>query len=606
MQSLIEAARSKKLDRIIVGYAVGAWAGVQAASIAAPTFFWPQWVLQAIIGFALIGLPIALIGGWALGVRSESGGTLKPSRRDLQVLAILGVFLVIVGPPLTWALWPRPRPAIALPETAIEAPPNSVAVLPFANLSGDPAKEYFSDGIAEEVLNDLANKPDLRVAARTSSFMFKGRNADITTIARALHVRAMLEGSVRDAGNRVRIAAQLINAADGFQLWSGTYDRNLTDILTVQSEIATAITAALVQKFLPARRTVAKKPLAIDPNAYRLYLQAKDLSHRGNEADLNQAAELLRAAAAKAPNFAAGYASLAGVLRTLVDRYSRTAFLEPAEIAARQAINLDPTNISALNTLTTILLDRWQWKQALEMFQKTQAASPNNALVLHQRSNIAYTFNYPAEDLAAELKASELDPLQPALKYGLALWYWNEKRYDEAAAAIHQVMQLRQGKFQDTDMECLIEASSGHFVEARRIRDSIAQYYAESPQNPMSCPFMLAFKEQNFSASRKMLEAAAADADKNGGSYINIADNYRMLGNVRSAMRWYERAYNARDPLVMFAPYEKYQTANLLAYPPWKGLWARPPIRAWEAARVEAGKILGVSPAIENGPRHAE
>src|SRR5436190_7272104 len=305
MQSLIEAARSKKLDRIIVGYAVGAWAGVQAASIAAPTFFWPQWVLQAIIGFALIGLPIALIGGWALGVRSESGGTLKPSRRDLQVLAILGVFLVIVGPPLTWALWPRPRPAIALPETAIEAPPNSVAVLPFANLSGDPAKEYFSDGIAEEVLNDLANKPDLRVAARTSSFMFKGRNADITTIARALHVRAMLEGSVRDAGNRVRIAAQLINAADGFQLWSGTYDRDLTDILTVQSEIATAITAALVQKFLPARRTVAKKPLAIDPNAYRLYLQAKDLSHRGNEADLNQAAELLRAVAAKAPNFAA-------------------------------------------------------------------------------------------------------------------------------------------------------------------------------------------------------------------------------------------------------------------------------------------------------------
>jgi adenylate cyclase len=594
MQDLIAAARSKKLDRITVGYGVAAWALVQAASIAAPTFFWPQWVLRAIIGLALIGLPIALVGGWAIGVRSESGGALKPSRTDLRVLAGLTIFLAIVGPLLTWAFWSRPGPALGIPETAVEAPANSLAVLPFANLSGNPANEYFSDGIAEEVLNDLANRPDLRVAARTSSFAFRGRNADIATIARALHVHAMLEGSVREAGNRVRITAQLINAADGFQLWSGTYDRDLTDILAVQSEIASAITGALVQKILPARRTATKKPLAIDPEAYRLYLQAKDLSHRGNEADLDQAADLLRKTTAKAPEFANGYALLASVLRTLVDRYSKIAFLVPAEDAAREAINLDPANISALNTLTTLLLDQWKWKDALEMFRRTQAASPNNALMLHQRSIIAYTFNYPAEDLAAELKASELDPLQPGIKYGLALWYWNEKRYDEAASAIHRVMQLRQGKFQDADMECLIEASRGHLEEARRIRASIASYYAERAQNPMSCPFMLAFKERDFSAARQMLETAAADAEKNGGSYVNIADNYRILGDLKSAMRWYERAYDARDPLVMFAPYEKYQTADLLSYPPWRALWARPPIQAWEAARVEAGKILGV------------
>ena len=593
MQHLVEAARSKKLDRIAIGYTVAAWAIIQATSIAAPTFFWPSGVLQAIIIAALIGFPIALLGGWALGVRAETGSALKPSRADLQILAALALFLAIAAPLFIWGFWPRAIPPTEAEQGTAEALPNSVAVLPFANLSGDPAKEYFSDGITDELLNDLANTPELRVAARTSSFAFKGHAVDIQTIARALHVHAMLEGSVREAGNRVRITAQLINAADGFHLWSHIYDRDLTDILAVQSEIATAITRALVQ-VMPGHRASPKAAASIDPDVYRSYLQAKSLFHRGNEADLNQAAELLRSVTAKAPDFADGYALLAGVLRTLVDRYSRTAELEPAEIAARQAINLDPANVTALNTLTTLLLDRWQWKEALAMFRKIQAANPNNPLVLHQRSNIAYTFDYPAEDLAAELKASELDPLQPSLKYGLALWYWNEKRYDEAATAIHEVMQLRQGKFQDADMECLIEVGRGNLEAARRTRDRIASYYAESPQNAMSCPFMLAFKEGNIAAARAMLIAAGKDADENGGSYVNLGDNYRMLGDLKTAMRWYERAYDARDPLVMFAPYEKYQTKDLVDYPPWKALWARPPIRAWEVARLEAGKILGV------------
>ena len=151
----------------------------------------------------------------------------------------------------------------------VSAAEASIAVLPFVNMSGDPSKEYFSDGVSEELLNDLANNPGLRVAARTSAFAFKGKNEDIQKIALTLHVRAILEGSVREIGDHLRITAQLINAADGYHLWSATYDRDLTDILVVQDDIARAITTALAQKLLvratgpcrPNQRQSTPKPI---------------------------------------------------------------------------------------------------------------------------------------------------------------------------------------------------------------------------------------------------------------------------------------------------------------------------------------------------------
>src|SRR5262249_1052131 len=151
--------------------------------------------------------------------------------------------------------------------------------LPFTNMSGDPSKDYFSDGISEELLNQLANVSELRVAARTSSFAFKGKNQDIRNIARALNVRAVLQGTVRDAAHHIRIAAQLTNAGDGYRLWSKTYDRDLRNILSLQDEIARAITASLTHSLLGA----SAKPAAgapIDPEAYRKYLEGQSFSGR--------------------------------------------------------------------------------------------------------------------------------------------------------------------------------------------------------------------------------------------------------------------------------------------------------------------------------------
>jgi TolB-like protein len=599
MRYLIEAARSKGLDRIAIAYAVSAWALVQAASIAAPAYAWAPWVLQVIILTALLGLPVVLIGAWTQGVRGAAGGTFRPSRADWHVLAVLSVGAVIGSGVTVWAFWPRAGAVPAEVQSVAAAPANSLAVLPFANLSGK-ANDYFSDGITDELLNALASRRGLRIAARTSSFAFKGRNLDAQVIARALHVRNLLTGSVREAGNHVRITAQLTNASDGYALWSQSFDRDLTDILAVQSDIANAITNALARSIENGGGGVAgsapsrARAEPIDRDAFRLYLEAKDLAYRGNEDDLNRAVGLLHSATEKAPDFANGYVLLGHSLFLLYERYNNAAALPSAEIAAQQALNLDTSNVAALGDLMRIRLEQWRWNDALDLFRKIQTAHANQALVLHQRAAFAYIFNYFVEDRAAELKAAELDPLNPGLWYALAVWYYNEKRYDEAAAAIHRVLQLRHGTWLDRDWECLIAVGRGRLDEARQLSDSIPGYYADSA-NLLSCPFAIAFARHDTARARAMIAAAIVDYQKNGGSSENaIAEAYRTLGDLKNAMPWYERAYEARDTLLLFVPYEKFQSHDLLDYPPWKELWARPPIRAWEAARVEAGRLLGV------------
>jgi TolB-like protein len=594
MGQLLRQIRARRLDRLAAAYAVGAWILVQGASILLPTFAAPLWALRLVIMATIVGLPVVLAAGWVLVPVLRPDGVL--SARHFAVLLAIGVAsattLSAIGY-FTWRTDANNSPASAT-ESRIQPEPNSIAVLPFVNMSGDPRREYFSDGISEELLNDLANTPQLRVAARTSSFAFKGHTANIAEIARALDVRVVLEGSVREAGNRVRITAQLVDAAGNYNLWSATYDRELTDILNVQSDIAKAITQALANKLVPRRaRTQSAR---IDPETYRLYLQARSLFHRGNEDDLRKAADLLGAVTTHAPDYGEGFAALSAVQRTLVDRYSRTEFRMPAETAAREAVSLDAGNIEALSSLTNLLLDRWQWKEALDTFQKTQDARSGSSEALHLRSIVAFTFNYPNEDINSEKKASELDPLQPKLKYGMALWYWNNKRYEEGATAIRQVLQLRHGKYQDLDQQCAIEVGLGHLDVARHAIATLLNYYKDSPQNAMNCPFYLAFADKDIARARALTDAAATDVDANGGSFVTIGDAYRQIGDLRKAMPWYERAYEARDTLLFLVPTEAWQTPEpLVSYPPWKTLWSRQPVRDWEAAQARAGKQLSVT-----------
>src|ERR1700720_3415698 len=353
MQQLIEAARLKKLDRIAVGYTVGAWAVVQASSIAAPAYFWPQWILPSVITGAVIGLPIALLSAWTVGVRAERGA-FRPSRADVQLLGILSLFLIVAAALFIWVFWPKTSPPTGQ-DVAAAPPPNSLAVLPFANLSGNPGKRYLSEGISDELINRLSQLPSLRVAARTSSFAFEDKRMDARTIARALDVRAILEGSVREAGTRVRIGAQLVNGANGFEIWSQSYDRELTDVLALQDDIARSVTGALTTKLLPASR----KLHSVDPEAYRLYLQGKFYNTQGNKDDLQKAISLLKQSTRRVPDFADSLAMLGNAEVLLDYNYSDAAEIPDAEESLQSALALDPGNMTALKAMTDLSTVLW-------------------------------------------------------------------------------------------------------------------------------------------------------------------------------------------------------------------------------------------------------
>jgi len=294
MERILQLARQRKLDRVGAGYAVVAWLVVQGASIALPAFDAAPWVMRWIIVASIAGFPLALALAWHLRADETASPTRSRGVRRWVLPGIMAfVFLALLAQLAIY--WSRGASLIASSGTTTTAQA-SVAVLPFANLSGDPAKRYFSDGIADQLITELSRRKNLRVAARTSSFSFGGGNADIKTIARALNVAAVVEGSVREDGNRVRIVAELISASDGFQIWSDSYDRDLTNILALQDDIARAISAALSHKLTgqsdadPAPR-VRPAP-KLDPDVYRDYLQGQFYFAQRSEEGIKRAIDL--------------------------------------------------------------------------------------------------------------------------------------------------------------------------------------------------------------------------------------------------------------------------------------------------------------------------
>jgi adenylate cyclase len=587
-QHLIEAARSKKLDRIALGYAVGAWAVVQAISIAAPTFYWPQWVLQAAIIVALLGLPIALIAGWVLGVRDNVSGVLRPSRADYQVLLALGLFLAVAAPIFAWTFWPRSPPS-AIRDSSVLPPANSLAVLPFANLSGDPGKRYLSEGVSDELINRLAQIPSLRVAARTSSFAFEDKHVDAKSIARVLNVHALLEGSVREAGNRVRIAAQLVNGADGFQIWSQSYDRELTDVLALQDDIARSVTGALTVKLLPASRAAQ----SVDFEAYRLYLQGKFYVTQGNKDDLRKAITLLNRATQRAPNFADGLAMLGNAEVLLDYNYSDASLIGSAEQSLKRALFLDPRNMTALKAMTDLNTVTWRWRDVLKYARAIFAINPSSYEALIVRSGVADAFGFIEESSRADLAASKLDPLSLVSKFNVAAGYRWQHKYDEAARYVRDALILNPSDPDARNLQCLIEVDRGNLAKATQLSALLPK--AGGDQNMLGCSFDLAIAEGNVAAGRAMVSRAAADVEKNGGSNTDIGDSYLKVGDFTNAMKWYERAYVARERALLGVP--RLAPPDRRAFferPQWKALWNRPPIKEWRAVLPEAARVLGI------------
>ena len=333
--------KRRKVFKVGAAYLIVAWLAVQAASIGFPAFDAPSWALRIFILIAFLGFPIAVVMAWVFDITAE-GVKLDPSVSGNKALFAVAVLLIVLA--LFWYFYGQPsfrKGDVATPTTAGH---NSIAVLPFVNISGKADEDYFSDGMTEELLNVLAKIPNLNVVARTSVFEFKGKGGDVREIGRKLGVSNIVEGSVRRDREQVRVTAQLVRVADGFHIWSETYDRKLESVFALQDEIAQRIGAALKLSLGVSAPVAARAP--IDPEAYDEYLKGRALLRQ--RSDLPSAIAHLKAAVAKAPEFAAAWSSLS---LTYEVSFWFTAHMTPAlaaeflagqRAAAERAAALEP------------------------------------------------------------------------------------------------------------------------------------------------------------------------------------------------------------------------------------------------------------------------
>jgi len=594
MERLLQLARQRKLDRVGAGYAVVAWLVVQGASIALPAFDAAPWVMRWIIVASIAGFPLALALAWHLRADETASPTrLRGVWRWVLPGVMAFVFLALLAQLAIY--WSQGTGLLASSGSATTAQA-SVAVLPFANLSGDPAKRYFSDGIADQLITELSRRKNLRVAARTSSFAFGGGNADIKTIARALNVAAVVEGSVREDGNRVRIVAELISATDGFQIWSDSYDRDLTNILALQDDIARAISTALSNKLTgqsdadPAPRPRPRPTLP--PDAYRDYLQGQFYFAQRSQEGLEHAIALFEQVTKRAPDYADGYAALGAASAAIALNFMKAEHIPAAVRAVDRALALDPSNPSALLARTTTNILQWKWRAAADDVLKVEADDAGAPGVWHEKGVFLSYMGLLKLALPAVQKAVQQDPLSFIDRYNLALFLHTLGRNDEAIRVAHDGMTLQPGNLEGQSLLCQVEAGRNNLSEAKRIRGQL-QSLTNRPEaeNPaVACAYYVAVAEKDKKTVRALADAVAAGFPKNGAGANDIAIAYARVGDVEKAIGWFETAFQQREPQVFATPYSNPEFGALYADPRWKAYRDKPEFRDWGRARADIAK----------------
>ncbi len=467
MASLLAELKRRNVYRVAFAYLILGWLVLQITDIVAPALHLPYWTITLVTFLGIIGFPFAMFFTWAFemtpqglkrtvdvhpeeSISHETGSQINRLIFAMMAMAILvllvdRLFYRVEQSPATSEInqtaGERMAPASAVePEPVAAAAggkPRSIAVLPFVNMSNDPDQEFFSDGISEELLNGLARIGELRVAARTSSFAFKGTNQNITEIGNKLNVEAVLEGSVRKSGKRIRITAQLINVNTGFHLWSSTYDRDLTDIFVIQDEISAAIIDALrvhltdEEVAQPRAKAVSEK----DVLGYEYFLLARHELRKRQQNSVVLALSLYQQSLAASPDFAPALAGKAlAVYFNSEDQYGSMPHLQAnseAEQLARQALKLDPKLTDAHGCLGLIALDRWEMEAAPQHFNDAIRLSPNLGILYNWKSNALGQLGHTSASREAARTALQLDPMHPVARNNWMVLLWTAREFDQ-------------------------------------------------------------------------------------------------------------------------------------------------------------------------------
>ena len=510
MRSFFVELKRRRVYGAAAFYAAAAWLLVQVAGQVFPLYGVSNAAIRWLITALLIGFPVAMLISWRYQ-----------------------------WAPAGW----RREDENAVPTTPALAPSNSIAVLPFVDMSPEQDQEYFSDGLSEELLNLLVQLPQLQVIARTSSFSFKGKGADITTIARTLNVAHLLEGSVRKSGNTLRVTAQLIRAADSSHLWSQSYDRELTDVFRVQDDIAGAVVDALKVKLLPSQH-MSNAHRTSSTEAYEQFLIGQNVFRRGRYDENQRALVAFQRAVALDPRYGAAYAGLANAQSAVADFATtpelRSAGKLEALATAEKAIALAP-NIADGYVIRGHLRkgQLWDWDGALADFRRALELEPGNADVLIRYALALSNLLRMDEALVTVRRAIEADPLAWLAWMLLGAILQRLGRIDEARAAIDRALQISPDSSFARDVLGTMHLVDGrtqealvHFREAGAALGSAGIAKAE---------FTLGHECESLAA------LAELESKYSAGFAYQIAQVHAWRGEVDQAFAWLERAFEQHD-----------------------------------------------------------
>jgi len=557
IDSFFAELKRRNVYKVAVAYAVVAWLLIQAASIFFPAFDAPPWVMKIFIIVIIFGFPVALIFSWAFeitpeGIKLES--EIEPNksiarRTGRKIVAVTIALAVVAAGLFVYQLVRSKSDTSGSPATATIAN-KSIAVLPFDNLSRDPDNAYFCEGVQDEILMRLAKVADLKVISRTSTQRFKSAPADLREIAKQLGVAHILEGSVQKAGDSVRVNVQLINALSDAHLWADTYDRKLTDIFAIESEIAKSVAENLKARLNGrAGEVLASRPTE-NLEAHELYLKGRYFWNRRSTASLRKAGDYFQEAIDLDPNYALAYAGLADV-HSILPVYAGTApkdDVPKALVAAQKAVELDNNLAEAHTSLGNALISNGQLKLAEPEFRRALELNPNYATAHQWLAECLFGQGRFPESLAENERAHELDPLSLIINASYASSLSGVGRYDDAIKQARKTLEL------DPELVPGHEILGQTYEDEGKLDEAIAEYRKADEIGPTPSNYaMLAHayaKAGRMAETRKILDKLTdLSAQQYVGAYP-LAIVHLALGEKEEALRLLEQSFVERDVLL--------------------------------------------------------
>jgi len=505
-------------------------------------------VAQAVPVFAIAneGIMVPKLSDLRKKVRENSGQLVGSSKRNYWIATTLAILMIIA---LFYYFKNVTSPNIN---------DKSIAVLAFADMSPDGNQEYFSDGISEEILNLLARVPDLKVVSRTSSFAYKGKEATVAEIGKALHVSHILEGSVRKSGNTVRITANLTNVSDDTQIWNETYVRQMDDIFKVQDEIAGEVIQQLKATLL---NDIVSK--TVNPKAYDLYLQAKQVYVQGSAEASKNAETLIRQSITVDSTYAPAWRYLSGIIYSQIYNYGILPMTQENITkgieATKRAIKLDPNYADGYIGLASFERMNWNFTATYKNLDKALALAPENADVIGTAANISMKFGKLEKAVGLLLKAMELDPLNYRRQLNLGLCYWMLKDYGNSEKSFQTFLLHYPNSESAHSFMAMLYLRNGNKDEAlKEIEKEPSSFWK------LYRKCLVLYATGNKAESDALLDQLVADWGDL--AWPNIASAYAFRGEKDEAFKWLDKAYENRDG----------STLEILNYPEMQNLWDDP------------------------------